>query len=97
MLNFVKGTDSKGNANQWIPLTLDMLFADNAGIIPKDVRLYYDGSDNLIYRCINATHKADTAAETWKIWKLTWTSDNLDRIEGHLEGSVDNRTSLDWA
>jgi hypothetical protein len=62
-----------------------------------DVLLYYDGSNNLIYKCCNELHKADTAEETWEIWKYTWVGPNCTRIEGPLKGSVDDRATLAWA
>ena len=66
------------------------------GGIWKDVRFDY-GTGDLDYRGCNITHKAATDEETWSIWKYTYSSGNLTRIEGPLSGSWDNRASLDWA
>lgn len=62
-----------------------------------DVKLYYDISDNLIYKCCHEMHKADDGDLGWEIWKYTWTGSNCDRIEGPLKGSVTNRATLEWA
>ena len=61
-----------------------------------DKRFYYDAGD-LIYKCCNVDHKANTASETWYIWKYTWDGTDLARTEGPLIGSVDDRTTLGWS
>jgi hypothetical protein len=63
----------------------------------KDMRIYYDGNDNIEYICRNHVHKATTAIADWAIWKLTYSGDNISRMEGPLTGSVDNRATLSWA
>jgi hypothetical protein len=64
--------------------------------LPMDTRMEYSAG-NIIYKGIHATHKALTSNASWLIWKYTWTGDDLTRIEGPLEGSWDNRATLDWA
>ena len=64
--------------------------------LPLDTRMTYSSGD-LQYKGIHATHKAATSDTSWLIWKYTWTASDLTRIEGPLEGSWDNRASLDWA
>ena len=60
------------------------------------VRLDYSGSD-MIYRGINTTHKAATSATNWVIWKYTYVSSILTKIEGPLVGTWDGRPALDWS
>jgi len=68
------------------------------GGIWHDVRLYYDASNQPIYKCVNEFHNAATDSATWEIWKYTWdASGNCERIEGPLKGTVDGRTTLAWA
>lgn len=63
-----------------------------------DQRLYYDASNQLIYKCCHEIHKAATTDEGWEIWKYTWdASGNCTRIEGPLKGTVDGRATLAWA
>jgi len=62
----------------------------------KDKRLEYS-SGNLVYRGYNTTNKASTSAQDWHIWKYTWSSGDLTRIQGPLVGTWDGRASLDWA
>lgn len=61
----------------------------------KDQRFDYT-TGNLDYRGCNITHKAGTDAETWYIWKYTWSGGNLLHIEGPLIGAWDNRATLNW-
>ena len=64
---------------------------------PQRVVLFeYSGSD-MIYRGINITHKAATSATNWVVWKYTYTTSLLVKIEGPLVGSWDGRAALDWA
>ena len=56
----------------------------------------FDVSDQLVYLACNTDHGADVAAETWYIWKYTWTGSNNTMIEGPLLGSVDGQDSLAW-
>lgn len=68
-----------------------------AGAYFDDCRYAYDESNNMIYMGYNLVHKAPTDAATWFVWKFSYTGSNLVRKEGPLEGSWDNRASLDWA
>jgi hypothetical protein len=63
--------------------------------VPEN-RYDYDGSNQMIYHGIHETPGAATSDGTWLIWKLTYTSTNLTRIQGPLKGSWDNRASLAW-
>ncbi len=61
----------------------------------KDKR--YDYSANqMVYKGFNVTHKATEGATTWYIWKMTYTSNQLTRIEGPLQGSWTGRAALAW-
>jgi len=62
-----------------------------------DRLFFYDGSDNLLYVCRHPVHKAATSRTDWYIWKYTFSTDLISRIEGPLRGSVDGRAALDWA
>jgi hypothetical protein len=61
----------------------------------KDKRFDYSGSD-LIYMGVSRTENANTGHSVWNIWKLTWNGENLERFQGPLEGSWDNRAGLGW-
>jgi hypothetical protein len=61
----------------------------------KDCRMD-DTSGNLDYRGVHFEHKAATSSTDWEIWKYTWSSGDLVRIEGPLKGSWDDRAVLDW-
>ncbi|OEU68401.1 MAG: hypothetical protein BBJ57_02230 [Desulfobacterales bacterium PC51MH44] len=65
------------------------------GVLVRDARHDYSSGD-LVYRGINGTHNAATAATTWKIWKYTYGADGIDRIEGPLDGSWNGRAGLSW-
>jgi hypothetical protein len=67
-----------------------------ADSLPLDTRMEYSGGD-LKYKSIHATHKAATSDTSWLNWKYSWDGDDLIRIEGPLEGSVDGIDGLDWA
>jgi hypothetical protein len=56
----------------------------------------YDASDNLTYMACNKVQSTATSAETWYIWKYTWTGANCTMIEGPLVGSVDGQAALGW-
>ena len=60
------------------------------------VRLEYSGRD-MIYRGINTTHKAATSATNWVIWKYTYVTSMLTKIEGPLVGTWDGKPALDWS
>ena len=63
----------------------------------KDKRFDYTSGD-LDYKGLSETHKASTAAgDLWNIWKYTWVSGNLTRIEGPLVDNWDDRATLSWA
>lgn len=62
----------------------------------RDIRLAYDGSGNIVYRGVNHSHDALSTDTNWEIWKYTWGSDGIDRIEGPLSGSWDGRAALAW-
>ena len=68
---------------------------DNGDCYWKDRRYEYSAG-NLIYKGTNTTHKAATTAETWYVWKYTWSGDDMVRCEGPLTGQWDNRASLSW-
>ena len=70
----------------------EALLADNYW---KDIRRDYVLNNN-VYIGKNTTHKAGTTAETWYIWKNTFTDGNLMRTEGPLVGAWDSRTGLAW-
>ena len=59
------------------------------------IRFEYSSGD-LIYRGVNVIHNEDTAAKTWYIFKYTWGTDGIEKIEGPLVGSWDDRSLLAW-
>lgn len=63
-------------------------------ITDYEVRMEYDGSDNLIYAG-KASQGAATSATSWTIQKLEYTSGNLTRVQV-LTGAWDNRAALGW-
>jgi hypothetical protein len=50
-------------------------------------RMDYDGSDNLIYVGI-APRSVATSAQSWKIWKLTYSGTNLTSVTSSAENAV---------
>ena len=62
----------------------------------KDQRLTYSSGD-LVYKALHTTINTATSATTWWIWKYTWTSGDLVRIQGPLVGSVDGQANLGWS
>lgn len=70
------------------------------GGIFHDNRYDWDTDGNLIYLGSHEYHNPATSglddADYWDIWKLTWTSGNLTRMEGPLRGNWDSRTTLAW-
>jgi hypothetical protein len=80
---------------------------DAGGILQRDAliglnsywrqkRFAYDVSDNLEYLGFHWKENVETSEETWAVWKMTYTGDNITLIEGPLTGSWDNRATLDW-
>ncbi len=67
-----------------------------AGTWWKNTRLDYDGSGNLIYKGCHFRGGASPSDQYWVIWKLEWSSGNLVRIQGPLEGAWSDRASLGW-
>ena len=53
-------------------------------------------SGDLDYKGFNLTQGAQTSADTWYIWKYTWSNGNPVIIDGPLIGSWDNRAGLNW-
>lgn len=67
------------------------------GGIWHDQQLEWDASGNLIYIGVHEMHPVTTEAENdYEVYKLTWTSGNLTRIEGPLRGSWTGRAALPW-
>jgi len=62
----------------------------------KDQRFDYT-SGNLDYKGLHTVHKTAEGTATWEIWKYTWVSGNITRIEGPLTGSWTGRAALAWA
>ena len=91
----IGGLDEDGEAQE---LTFEgsRVVIDSGDCYWKDRRYEYSG-ESLIYKGLNVVHKAETTAETWYIWKYTWSGDNMTRCEGPLTGQWDNRASLAWA
>ena len=67
------------------------------GGIWHDQKLAWDASSNLSYIGVHEMHNMPDSDENFEIWKYTWTSGNLARIEGPLRGSWTDRATLDWA
>jgi len=68
-----------------------------AGHYWKDQRFDYT-SGNLDYKGLSITHKAATdAGDLWYVWKFTWASGNLTRIEGPINCNWDDITGEAWA
>lgn len=61
----------------------------------QDTRIAYD-AEKPVYVGRHRTHGASTAAASWKIWRLTWSGDDLVRKQGPLDGAWDDRASLSW-
>lgn len=63
----------------------------------KDQRFAYTAGD-LIYKGLSTTHKAATdAGDLWWVWKYTWVSGDLTRIEGPINCNWDDRATEAWA
>ena len=61
----------------------------------KCKRFAYSGSD-LIYMGFHAKAGIGTDDDMWAISKLTYSGNDLIRVEGPLTGAWDDRASLDW-
>ena len=58
----------------------------------------FEYTDSLLtYRGVHYDHNKGDADENWEIWKYTYSSALLVRIEGPLSGAWDDRATLDWA
>ena len=66
------------------------------GAFFHDQRFDWDADGNLIYRGIRPRHNDPITETDWEIWKFTWSSGNLERLEGPLVGSWDGRAFLGW-
>lgn len=53
-----------------------------AGIQYKEQRLDYDTDGNLTYKGLHLNYGASQSDTNWFVWKFTWTSGNLVRIQG---------------
>ena len=84
-----------------------MVLADNAGgILSRDAQIglntywrdkrYDFTGDDLIYMGFHGVHNAGTDDSNWTIWKFTYSTGDIVRIEGPLTGVYDDRVSLDW-
>ena len=62
----------------------------------KDVRFSRDDSDSVEYIGRHMTHDAPITDIHWQIWKFTYTESFVDRIEGSLTGTWDDRAALGW-
>ena len=62
----------------------------------KVMLLEYSGSD-MVYRGTHITHKAATSLAGWVVYKYTYVTGDLTKIEGPLVGTWDGRAALDWA
>lgn len=59
------------------------------------VQNFYDASDNLIYRCVNANRTAGDGDATWTITKYTYTGTNLTKQETRDNMTVTGR-AVGW-
>jgi len=68
----------------------------------RDKRYDFTG-DDLIYMGFNGVHKAETSdpagAPTgdWAVWKFTYSTGDIVRIEGPITGAWDDRAAMAWA
>jgi hypothetical protein len=58
-------------------------------------KYYYDGSDQLIYKCTHQLENASDGDTHWEITKYTWTG-SVCTSKQRLEGTVTGRASLAW-
>jgi hypothetical protein len=66
------------------------------GGIWHDQKFEWDTSGNLIYIGMHEMHPMPDSDDDFEIFKLTWTSGNLTRMEGPLRGSWTGRAALAW-
>ena len=70
--------------------------------IPKDIvwldlRLDFT-SGNLDYKGSSRISVASTSAgDLWYVWKYTWSTGDLVRVQGPIVGNWDDRAALSWA
>lgn len=62
----------------------------------KDQRFDYNVGGELIYRGAHSEPSADVGDANWAVWKLTYVSGAITRIEGPLVGSWTGRAALSW-
>jgi hypothetical protein len=59
-------------------------------------RFAYNLSEFIEYMGCNNRLDAEITADTWAIWKYTYSGNNVSIIEGPITGVWDNRATLDW-
>jgi hypothetical protein len=69
---------------------VERLLADNYW---KDQRMDWDG-DDLFYKGLHTSSDASTSDANWYIFKYTWATGDLLRIQGPEVGSWDGREAL---
>jgi len=74
-------------------MQLDQILAETYW---KEKRFDYTSGD-LDYKGFHEIHKTAEGEGTWSVWKYTYSSGDLVRIEGPLKGSWTGRAALDWA
>jgi hypothetical protein len=57
----------------------------------------WDANGNLEYVGGHTDVNATDGTNSWHVWKYTWTSGSLAKIEGPLRGSWTDRATLGWA
>jgi hypothetical protein len=62
---------------------------------PRVTQKFYDGSDQLIYKCCNLKSGAADGDTDWEVTKYTWTGSVCTKRQV-LTGSVTGRASLVW-
>jgi len=63
----------------------------------KDKQYAYDASGNMIYYGVHYLPNASTADGNWEVWKYTYGTDGITRIQGPVQGAWDNRATLAWS
>lgn len=58
-------------------------------------RFAYSG-DDIEYIGCNQKLNAETSANTWAVWKYTYSGGDVSVIEGPITGAWDSRATLDW-
>ena len=59
-------------------------------------RFEWDTLFNPVYRGCHRDFNASTGDTNWYIWKFTWSSATLEKIQGPLVGSWEGRAALPW-